>query len=260
MTALEKEVKLTLFVRHSRGLNLTKQGQEFLELCQDIVGQLAQGTDVIREKDLQSEGLFKFICGPGLLDQILNNLSLFSKKHPNFNLKFSSLSNPYQLQIGDVDATVVLDKLNDPNFIQHPVYKGYVRIYASPKYFQTHPMPKSLSDLQLHKLIFYTGEMTGILNKPMLNDPSLNLTKPYIQVPSMPAMAKALLSGSGIGCYAYNHELVKTGLLVDVFPDMPDHFDVYYYTYHKRLAGSPKIEAFYEFLKEISKIWERRPS
>jgi len=30
----------------------------------------------------------------------------------------------------------------------------------------------------------------------------------------------------------------------------------YYYTYHKRLEGSPKIEAFYEFLKEVTKIWD----
>jgi DNA-binding transcriptional LysR family regulator len=56
MTALEKEVNLVLFVRHSRGLALTKQGQDFLDLCQRIVGQLAQETNVIRDRDLEPQG------------------------------------------------------------------------------------------------------------------------------------------------------------------------------------------------------------
>src|SRR5476649_204028 len=71
MTALEKEVNLILFVRHSRGLALTKQGEEFLNLCFDVVGRLAQGTDFIRDKGLEPQGNFHFLSGMGLLDVVL---------------------------------------------------------------------------------------------------------------------------------------------------------------------------------------------
>jgi len=73
MTLLEKEVNLVLFVRHLRGLGLTKQGQEFLDLCQDIIGRLAQETGVIREGALEPEGNLHFLSGVGTLEDILGN-------------------------------------------------------------------------------------------------------------------------------------------------------------------------------------------
>jgi DNA-binding transcriptional LysR family regulator len=96
------------------------------------------------------------------------------------------------------------------------------------------------------------------LNKQIINKDTLSFLKPFVEVATAPAMRIALINSAGIGCYAYNQKLVKQGLLVDVFPDLPDHIISYYYIYHKRLEGSLKIEAFYNFLKEINKIWERR--
>jgi DNA-binding transcriptional LysR family regulator len=75
-------------------------------------------------------------------------------------------------------------------------------------------------------------------------------------VGNVPAMRTALINGAGIGCYAYDRKIMEKGLLVDVFPDMPRQNVSYYYIHHHRLEGSSKIEAFYEFLKEIAKVWE----
>jgi len=66
-----------------------------------------------------------------------------------------------------------------------------------------------------------------------------------------------LITGLGIGPYEYDRELMKNNLLIDVFPDMPDHNIPYYFTYHRRLEGSPKIQAFHDFMKEVVKVWER---
>ena len=77
----------------------------------------------------------------------------------------------------------------------------------------------------------------------------------HIEVNSGVALRSALLEGYGIGSYLY--ERTSSNLLVDVFPDMPDHKIPYYFTYHKSLEGSPKVKAFYEFLKEVSKVWVR---
>ncbi|MDF3033079.1 MAG: Bacterial regulatory helix-turn-helix protein lysR family,ligand-binding protein LysR family [Alphaproteobacteria bacterium] len=257
MAALEKEVNLVLFSRHSRGLDLTKQGQEFLELCQDIVGRLAQGTDVIRERDSEPEGKFNFVSGAGLLEAILENIALFSEKFPKISFNFSSIPNIYQLQIGGADAAVMVEAVSDADFIQRPLYNNPVRIYASPRYLQSHPIPKTLKDLQSHKVIIYAGEKQEIMNQQIMQDNTVNFLQPFIELASGPIMRKALINGAGIGCCGYDRNIMEKGLLVDVFPDMPDQIMSYYYTYHKRLEGSPKIEAFYEFLKDITKVWER---
>lgn len=261
MTALEKEVNLVLFARHSRGLDLTKQGQEFLELCQDIVGRLAQGTNVIREKDSDPEGNFHFLSGVGLLETVLENIALFSEKFPKITFSFSSIINAYQLQIGEADASVipVFQTTSDLEFIQRPLYDTTMRVCASPRYLQLHSMPKTLKDLQFHKVIVYVGETQEVeLNKQIINEETASLLSPFMKVSTVPAMRTALINGAGIGCYAYKQDIMERGLLVDVFPDMPDQIVSYYYTYHKRLEGSPKIEAFYEFLKEITNVWEWR--
>ena len=61
----------------------------------------------------------------------------------------------------------------------------------------------------------------------------------------------ALIGGLGIVPFPSNNKVEGTGI-IDVFPDMPDHKVSLYFTHHKRLEGSPNIEAFYECLKEVA--------
>jgi DNA-binding transcriptional LysR family regulator len=258
MTALEKEVRLTLFIRHSRGLGLTKHGEEFRLACQDIVGKISQIADIIREKDATPQGSLKVVSGAGMLDIILKNLPLFSKKFPDIHFDFSSVVNVYQLQIGDSDIAIMPDPISDPDFIQHHLYDMQMRIYASPSYLKEHGTPRNLEDLNSHKLVMYTGEHQETFNEQLKNDTTKNIFQPFITVRNGPAMRTALLSGSGIGCYGYDQELVEKNLLIDIFPDMPDQIMPYYYTYHCRLEGSPKVQVFYDFLKEeVVTAWER---
>ncbi|MGV8948328.1 MAG: LysR family transcriptional regulator [Candidatus Paracaedibacter sp.] len=267
MTALSRQVGVELFIRHSRGIDLTRQGKEFFELCQNIVGRLAQGIDIICEKDAEPQGSFHLYSGAGILGNILENISSFSKRFPKVSFTFSTIINPfelhavhaYQLQVGEVDATImpILEHIPDPDIIQRPLYNVAMGVYASPHYLQTHSTPKSLEDLQFHKIILYESEKQGIeLNKPIINAKTVKILSPFMTVGTVPAMRAALINGAGIGCYGYEKRLMDKGLLVDVFPDMPEYVHSYYYTYHKRLEGSPKIEAFYEFLKEVTKIWD----
>lgn len=258
MTALEKEVNLILFVRHSRGLALTKQGQDFLSLCQEVVGRLAQGTDVIREKDSEPEGMFKFTSGIGLLETILENIALFSDKYPKISFSFSSIINIYQLQIGDADASVGLYSQSsaDSNFIARHLYDTSMRVYASPEYLEKNSRPKTFADLKHHKVLVFGGNEFEIMNQQIMKHTAPVVITPFIEVFTGPGMRTLLLSGAGIGCYSYHKDLVEKGLLIDVFPDLPNSIVSYYYSYHKRLEGSPKIKAFYDFLKEITKIWE----
>jgi len=273
MAALSRQVGMELFIRHSRGVDLTQQGKEFFDVCQNIVGRLVQGMDIIREKDAEPQGTFHLFSGAGILDNILENIAFFSERFPKISFNFTSVVNPfqlhtvhaYQLQIGEVDATIMplLEAESEsgagPDFIQRPLYKTTLRIYASPHYLQAHSRPKTLEDLQFHKVILYEGEKIEIeLNKPIINEKTVKLLSPFMTVGTVPAMRMALVNGAGIGCYAYDKRVMDKGLLVDVFPDIPDNVHSYYYTYHKRLEGSPKIEAFYEFLKEVTKVWEWR--
>lgn len=257
MAALEKEVGLTLFARHSRGLDLTKQGKEFLLLCHDIVGRLAQGTDVIREKDSGPSGCLKVASGSEMREKILEKLPLFSQSFPNMDFSFSSVKDVYQLQIGESDVALMIESLDDPDFIQLPLYDMVLRIYASPEYLKSHGTPKDIWGLRSHKIVIYGGENSKLFNS-QLPDKIRQSPQNFVVVTSGPSMDVALINGLGVGCSGYNKDILERKLLVDVFPDMPDKVIPYYFTYHRRLEGSPKIKAFYDFLKEeVVDVWQR---
>jgi DNA-binding transcriptional LysR family regulator len=260
MTALGKEVGMELFVRHSRGVSLTTEGQEFLELCQQTIGRLDQGAALIRERKVAPRGTLKIVVGTGAITQILTHLSSFALKFPDLDFKFTSIVDVFQFQVGDADIGIVPTVFSDPDVIQHHLHDGLLRLYASPSYFKTHSFPKTFEDLKDHKLIFYNVadpeafKTHNILHKYKGENGSY---RTHIEVNSGVALRAALLEGLGIGSFIYERTTVEKGLLVDVFPDIPDQKLPYYYTYHKSLEGSPKIQAFHEFLKEVMKVWER---
>lgn len=256
MSALEKEVDLTLFVRHSRGIALTKQGEAFLAMCYDIVGQIAQKIDIIKEKESIPSGCLKVISELGMLDRILEKLPKFVQEFPNINFSFSSVTDAHQLQMGDIDVALMIKAPNDLELIQLPLCNIRLKIYASPGYLKSHGTPKIIEDLNFHKLIVHGGENAEIFNSQL---PHEIIKKPeqFIMVMNSSSMNKALINGLGIGCSAYNRSSIERNLLVDVFPDLPDRKIPYYFTYHSRLEASPKIKIFYEFLKEeVINIWQ----
>lgn len=259
MTALEKEVRLVLFVRHSRGIGLTKQGHEFLKLCEKIVGQFVQGTDFIREKDVAPDGVLTIATGTGSLEDIVKHLPNFSKRYPSLCFYFAPMVNVFQLQIGEADVSFSPMLFSDPELVQHHLYDMSLRIYASPNYLKTHSRPKRLQDLKSHKLIAYDGEKQEIFNSQITDPKTLDFyVQPFIKVGSGPSMRVTLLNHLGIGAYAYDQEFEEKQSLIDVFPDLPDHKIPYYIAYNKRMEGSPKIKAFHEFLKEAVRPRQRQ--
>ena len=263
MTALEKEVRLVLFSRHSRGLYLTKQGEDFLNVCKDIVGQIAQKVDIIREKESDPSGCLKIISGSSILERVLEKLPKFSQEFPNVDFSFSSMLHVGDLEVGGSDVALTIESLDDPEFIQLPLCDMALRIYASPMYLKSHGTPKMVEDLKSHKLVLYRGENEEIYNNReifngQLPDEMIENPKQFVVVTSGASMGAALISSLGIGCIAYNKNYVEKGLLIDVFPGMPDKIIPYYFTYHSRLEDSPKIKAFYDFLREeVANIWQR---
>ena len=260
MKALSDEVGMELFVRHSRGVSLTAEGQEFLELCQQTIGRLDQGAALIRERRVNPKGTLKIVMGTGVMDHIFEHLSAFALKYPQLDFKFITIADVYQFQIGDADVGLVPVVFSDPDIIQHRILDGLLRLYASPDYIKKHSLPKDFKDLRNHKLIIYRMEDSKLFKTHNILPSASELDNQYrthVEVNSGAAMRSALLKGVGIGAFIYERTTVENKLLIDVFPQSPDHKIPYYFTYHKSLEGSPKVLAFYEFLKEVSKVWTR---
>jgi DNA-binding transcriptional LysR family regulator len=257
MAALSKELGIDLLERHTRGYTLTEKGREYFALCEDIVGQLEQRTNLIKEKDKQVQGVLKIAAGTGGSERILDKLHILRSKFPQLRYKISSTADIFKFKIGDADVGIFPIFSPEPDLIQQHLYDMELRIYAAPSYLKTHGTPKNLNDLHKHQIIIYSGEnpeTTEALNIHLTKDHIKNRKfddKIFIDVNNGVSLRKALINGLGIGTFWYDKDILDQQLLVDVFPEMPSRVIPYYYTYHRRLENSPKVENFYEFLNEI---------
>ena len=248
MTALSKEIGLTLFDRHSRGMSLTDGGKKFLILCQTILGQLKHETNLIREQDKGLIGSLRIMKSPGTTGIILDALSLFRKNHPKVQFSITSAADVSDLHMADIDVGILPTLPNDPELLQRHLYDLSVRLYAAPGYFETRKMPKTLDDLKSHNVIICDSP-EGCTDSPLNFHASVTNFSSSVKV-SEEMLEEFLTSGWGIAPFPSNNKLESTAI-IDVFPDMPDHKVPVYFTHHKRLEGSPKVEAFYECLKKI---------
>ena len=117
MTVLGKEIDLTLFDRHSRGVSLTDGGKQFLILCQTLLGQLKHETDLIREQTQGLNGSLRIMKFPGTTRIILDALSLFRKKHPKVQVSITSMADVSDLHMADIDVGIIPVIPNDPELI-----------------------------------------------------------------------------------------------------------------------------------------------
>lgn len=248
MTALAKEINLTLFDRHSRGVSLTDGGKQFLILCQTILGQLKHETDLIREQDQGLNGSLRIMKSPGTTRIILDALSLFRKNHPEVQFSITSAVDVSDLHMAEIDAGILPALPNDPELVQRHLYDISVRLYAARSYFDTKEMPKTLDDLKNHNVVFCESPVAGA-DSPFNFHASVNFSS-SVKV-SEEMLQEVLTSGWGIGRFPSNNKLEDAGI-IDVSPNMPDHKVPVCFTHHKRLKGSPNVEAFYECLKEVA--------
>jgi DNA-binding transcriptional LysR family regulator len=213
---------------------------------------------MIREKKSSPRGTLRIIAGTGALETILENLPVLTNKYPELDFKFLSITDVFQFQIGDADVGIVPVLFSDPDIVQHHLLDGLLKVYASPSYLKEKPPPQTLEDLYDHKIIIYDIEDDDMYKShnilPLTMEKNASC-RHHIKLNSGNAIRTALLNGLGLGTFIYTRDLVETRLLVDVFPHLPPRKVPYYITYHKRLMGSPKIQAFHEFMKEIAKVW-----
>ena len=220
---------------------------------QPVVGQLKYETDLIREQAQGLNGYLKIMKSPGTTGIILDALSLFRKKHPKVQFSITSAADVSDLHMAEIDVGILPALPNDPELVQRHLYDFGVRLYAASDYFETREMPKTPDDLKNHNVVFCESPIAGA-DSPFNFHASVSNFSSALKV-GEEMLQEVLTNGWGIAPFPSNNKLEATDI-IDVFPDMPDHKGSLYFTHHKRLKGSPNVEAFYERLKEVMESLE----
>ena len=251
VTRLEKVLNATLLNRTTRRLELTEEGELFLQYARDGLNMLEKGEEALRLVKHSPAGKLRVdAASPFVFHQLAPLIGQFSEAFPDIRLEVSSHDNIIDLLEHKTDIAIRIGDLSDSNLHARQLGKSKLHIVASPEYLKRHPISDNISCLVNHKLIGFSDSPK--LNKwPLKQELSLRYS---LYASSGETIRHFCLAGQGIALLSnfMVHKDIAAGSLVSVFEDeiiSPNRRESVQAVYYKNSAVSSRISAFLDFIQ-----------
>jgi DNA-binding transcriptional LysR family regulator len=151
---LEKKLTTTLLRRTTRRLELTEEGQIFLNRARAILDAMDHAEDELVARRQQPAGLLRVNAAtPFMLHAIVPQVPEFSVLFPKISLELNTDELNVDLLAQRTDIAIRIGTLRDSSLHARPLFSSRLRVLASPAYLETHGKPRSVADLAKHQLI-----------------------------------------------------------------------------------------------------------
>ena len=260
VSALEKELKVSLFHRHARGLVLTEQGEMLFGTAAEIMGKLSTAETLLTDTTTKPTGDLKITAPIGLgTVWVTQRLREFFELYPDIRVELVLNDDQIPIAMRAADVAIWTSEPQQSDLIRRPLFQMRIHAYASPQYIRRHGAPQTLASLDDHAIISYSGtpashlrairwlEIAGLDGK----EPR----KPAFAANSVIAMKYAIRSGIGVGLipdYLTGEETDLVPVLQDAeLPIIP-----VYFVYPEELKTAKKVQVFRDFLVAKARQWK----
>ncbi|MDA1350037.1 MAG: LysR family transcriptional regulator [Proteobacteria bacterium] len=256
ISSLERELKVSLFRRHARGLTLTEQGKILFKTAHDIFGKIALTEAQLTESKEKPTGSLTIAATVAFgTTWLAPRIVKFSNSYPDIDISIRIENRYTDLAQGEADVALRLREPTQVDLIRFPLYKFQFKIYSSPEYIEKFGIPNDVSELSKHKIIAFGHDI-----EPSIPDVNCildlipkNKKVKTLFISNMYGVMRAIGGGAGIGALPEYMKSSKNNL-VPILPDAKTPKAVIYFTYPPELKGSKKIEALRDFLvREVNK-------
>jgi DNA-binding transcriptional LysR family regulator len=259
ISALERELKAPLFHRHARGLILTEQGDLLFRAARDMKLRLENTRARLVETSERPSGDLRVTTTVGLGTSWLSQrVSEFLDLYPDVRIELVLTNEELDLAMREADIAIRMRRPAQPDLIQRRLFTVHYHAFASPDYVKRFGEPKTIADLDEHRLVSFGG-----------NEPSYLLATHYLAsigregddrrpvhftVNNIAALHKAMEAGIGVGIlpdYAVdgNESLVQV-LRESEMPTMES-----YLVYAEEMRSVARVQAFRDFLVNKAQRW-----
>jgi DNA-binding transcriptional LysR family regulator len=259
ISALERDLNVPLFYRHARGLVLTEQGELLFRTAQDVLNKLATTQILLSDSRGKPNGELKvtttFALGTGWLTPRLNE---FMKLYPDIRLQLLLDDEVLNLTMREADAAIWFVAPTQQDLIRRKLFTVHYHVFASTDYVKRFGKPKSLDDLDRHRILTYGGPMPSPFKEMNWLETTGREGKeprePALRINSLLALREAILQGLGIAVlpdYLARDHPRLVYVLDDV--EMPE-FDTFF-VYPEDLKDTKRINVFRDFLVAKAREW-----
>jgi DNA-binding transcriptional LysR family regulator len=260
VSALEAELKTPLFHRHARGLILTEQGELLYRTARELVMKLEQTRARLSDSKEKPDGELKITANVGLGTHWLTpRLGEFLDSYPDIEVKLILTDDELDLAMREADVALRLRQPSQGDLIQRRLFTVHFHAYATQDYLKRFGMPKSIEDLDNHRLLAFGGDLPSYLID--LNwhlkagRDSRDPRQPKLTINNLPGLLKATQRGLGIAVlpdYLIESESSASQLLPsETMPELEC-----YLVYPEELKGVARVQVFRDFLVSKAQRWQ----
>jgi DNA-binding transcriptional LysR family regulator len=254
MRGLEKRLGLQLLARTTRSVSPTAAGSALLSELAPALERIERAVGEARKQRERPAGRIRLII-PRTATQmvLLPRLARFARAYPEIVLEVTSSNDPVDLVAGEYDAGVQLGEFIQRDMIAVRVTREMrLAVVGSPKYFESHALPRRPQDLKDHSCIgfrFSNGLYRWEFEKGR---------KALTVSPQGPAsfddpdlVIRAALNGVGIGTAVEQTlaDLIAKGRLIQVLRDWCPSFPGYFLYYPSRRNQPAALAALINTLR-----------
>ena len=256
ISALERDLKVSLFKRHARGLTLTEQGKILFKTAHDIFGKIALTEAKLTESKEKPTGPLTIAATVAFgTTWLAPRIEKFTNSYPEIDVSIIIENKYTDLAQGEADVALRLTEPTQMDLIRFPLYEFQFKIYSSPEYIEKFGIPKDVSELPNHKIVAFGDSV-----EPSIPDVNCildllpkNKKVKTLFISNMYGVMRAIGGGAGIGALP-EYMRISNNNLVPILPNADTPKTIIYFTYPPELKGSKKIEALRDFLvREVKK-------
>lgn len=252
ISALEETLRVPLFHRHARGLVLTEQGEILFRTAREVLVKLNMAEARIFESRERPKGPLKITTTIAFGSVWLApRLKEFLEDHPDIEVSLVLTDDELDLSMREADVAIRMTLPTQSDLIQRRLMTMKYHVFAAPSYLQKHGLPRSVEDLDAHRLVVFGEDarppvptLNWLLDAGVKNG---GKRKPFLKVNSTYAIFRAVQSGIGVG--ALPHYLNReTGNLVEILPEVVGPELDLYFVFPEELRQSNRIAMFRDFM------------
>ena len=256
--SLEYELKTTLYERHARGLSLTENGEVLYKTVNEVISKIKDvESDLMDKKDKPSGKIVvTTVVGFGGI-WLTPRIQEFMEKNPNIEVELIVTDQELDLSTREADIAIWMRQPKQLNYIQKKIIDINYHIYGSSKYLEKHGVPRTVKDLDKHKLITYgRGTPSPLSQKEwILKLGTKTKRKSVMKVNNIYALLLAVDSGVGLAALPDYMVTGRSGL-VKVLGDTSGPKYEAHFVYPQSLKNVARVQAFRDFIFSKVNEWK----
>src|SRR5271169_2727909 len=156
VSALEGELSVSLFHRHARGLILTEQGELLYRTAHEVFMKLEAARTKLTDSRERPNGELRVTTTPGIgVHWLTPRLAEFLDLYPDIRMTLITTEEELDLAMREADVAIRLRQPTQPDLIQRKLFSVHFHAYASPAYLERFGQPKSIEDLDAHRIVTF---------------------------------------------------------------------------------------------------------